>query len=201
MIPKLSIIYLIGLLLIAQCGVADIIDINSSSNISILLFKSGFEGTVKIASHGKKHKIVGIDEGFSWPEDLPGSGSHNFFNYVVYKDKDYSQYIATEIVNVIGRDGKPSRALYQAIKKDDKDNPELSRNQYNMYTSSTNKFEQMYVKYWIKFQPNLDKIMPKKSWRMMMEWYESGKDYRFNLQVIRPKKGGRLRWRIVARIL
>ena len=201
MIVRLVVTFLIGSLFTTSCATADYRNENSSNTASVIVFKSGFEGTVKIAPRGKNHKIVGTDEGFAWPDDLPGSGKQNFFNYVVYKDKDYSEYIETKIVDVAGRDGNPTKALYQAIKKDDRDNPELSRNQYNMYPSATDKFEQMYVKYWIKFQPDLDKIMPKPSWRMIMEWYESGRDYRFNLQVIRPKKGGRLRWRIIAKKL
>ncbi len=168
---------------------------------SKVLFKSGFEGHVMIASIGKRHKIVGSDGPFTWPTDLPGAGNRNYFNYVVSRKKDSSKFIDTKILKITGPDGQPTRTLYQAIKKNDVDTSALSRNQYNMFSSLTaDSFQQMYVKYWIKFQPDLDKVMAKKSWRMVMEWHESGRDYRFNLQVIRQKTTSKLRWRLLGQI-
>jgi len=195
-------IIIMGLILFAHCGRAADSDIEDSSSQANLLFKSGFEGRVNIVSVGKRHKISGADESYVWPNDLPGAGNRNFFNYIVSGKKDYNQFINTDIVTVTGRYGQPTRALYQAILKNDKDTRALTRNQYNMYPSLTaDTFKQMYVKYWLKFQPDLDEIMPKNSWRMMMEWFESGDDYRFNLQVIRTHQGGGLKWKLLGQIL
>ena len=165
-----------------------------------LLFKSGFEGSVEIVpwqtDYTKNDKIVGSDQDFTWPDDLPGTGAANFFNYLISEDKDNRNYIQTEIINVSGHHGNPTKALYQAVKMDDPDHTAITRNMYNMYPSSSRNFEQMYVRYWIKFQSNLDTIMPENSWRMIMEWHESGDDYRFNLQVIKLWYGGKPVWRL-----
>ena len=196
MFIRSTIFYLIWICLITQSAIA------ADSN---LLFKSGFEEDSEIVLWTKvytnKHSIEGFDGGFSWPDDLPGDGNYSHFVYLVEHGKDISEFIQTDIATVIGRDGKSTRALYQAVKKDDPDDSELTRNQYNMYPSATNKFDQLYVRYWIKLQSNLDIIMPSPSWRMLTEWYESGEDYRFNLMVTRPWNGGDLKWTLKGVIL
>jgi len=197
MILKYTIICLVWTCLIAQSAAA------ADAN---LLFRSGFEGTVQIVPwspqyHNNRHTIAGFDLNNSWPDDVPGDGTYHNFYYAVADGNDYSEYVNTDIVTVNGRQDKPTRALYQAVMRDDGDDPALSRNQYNMYPSSTNNFDQMYVKYWIKFQPDLDTIMPENSWRMMMEWYESGDDYVFNLMVIKTAGDGKMKWKLTGRIV
>ena len=103
---------------------------------------------------------------------------------------------------MIGHDGKQTKAIYMAVKDyDDEMAPYVGggtvRNQYNVYTSNNN-LEEAYARYWIKLQPNLEDVMPSSwSWRNIMEWRESGEDYRWCIYIARDG-GERLHWRTKA---
>ncbi len=160
-----------------------------------LVFSSGFEGSVRLAkprvnkSRIWVQSLIGADSktGFKWPEDLPGKNPSNDFWYEVSGNSNLPDFIDTRIDSVIGPYGTKTKALYQEIKKDDPNFRHLSRNAYLLFNAKEEDvLKECYVRYWIKLQPNLKEIMPKNSWRMVMEWREQEDKYHTMLVITRP---------------
>jgi len=170
-----------------------------------VIFQSGFESGVTIeAPNGIGgqwwQSIVGEDSKSNWARDLPDRASSRF-QYLVPSEKSLKDYVETRIDSVIGPHGIPTNALFMAVKTYDKagfGHGWLTRNQYNLLWDAT--FKQAYARYWMKFQPDLNAVMPNNSWRNLMEWRESGDDYRWSLYVIRSHKGGPLFWEVEAQL-
>jgi hypothetical protein len=157
-------------------------------------FRSGFEAGVtlrppEVAEGEWEQYITGADEGYDWSSSLPQRPTfreNNRFTYLVSADKDLAQYAETRIETVTGHDGRPTRALYMELKKQDPSTQTGTRVEFGIYppTEAT----QAYAKMRLKFQPNLaTDILPVGLGRSLqiMEWREQGNDFRFALLVRR----------------
>ncbi len=144
-----------------------------------VLFKSGFEKGTRLETSGKGHIFKGKDNssGFSWENnDVPGNMS--FFYLAGEKPK---KYISTRLQKVKGHNGKPTTALYMAVKDDYPEDKfsAVTRNEFSFFPDSS--FTQGYVSFWMKLQDNFLEVAPKTkagkqldyyrldSWRMLME--------------------------------
>ena len=159
-------------------------------NNARLLFRSGFEEGVYLEDpyhDGNQwwQYLRGQDEGYVFPDDLPGANSR--FQYIVASSNQLSDYAETRIDTVTGYDGNPTRALYLEMKKDDPNLGNTARNQYNVYWKDSQ--TEAYIKFWMMLQPNLESVMPNGGWSGILEWRESGDDYRWGLHIGKSSKG------------
>lgn len=172
-----------------------------------LLFRSGFEPDVVVAAPFAHNghwwqEFAGRDKrsGYAWPADVPAA-ARVWFYYSVLKDKTLADFVETRIEQVRGPHGAPTHALYMAAKRDDPDTSSNTRSSLELRMGRNNdELEQAFCRYWIKLQPNLrDSLHNAPSsphWRMLMEWFESGSDYRVGLYIHQPRDGGRLYWQL-----
>lgn len=201
---------------------------------SRLLFKSGFEADTAIVPLGWRpdsvlpedqdrtdrtsdrqqpgprrctHRISGLDaaSGYDWDKDLPCARSH--FVYLI-GDHQPDAYVTSDIVTVEGHDGDPTRALHMSVKADYEPGKSTTRNEWSMfYDEGEHRYEEGYVKYWMKLEDDFVERFPKErpNWRMMMEWKEpdSGtttakggtNNYRINIHIL--MQDGRPLWEII----
>jgi hypothetical protein len=167
----------------------------------ILLFKSGFETGVNITGTGLLKKIRGTDSisGYNWESDIPGDAENSMFNFLVCDGNNIEDFVKTKIETVIGPNGLPTRTLYHGVIKNDPCTSATSRSQYNIYpkgNTADDKLEQMYVRYWTKFERNLPAVL---SWRLLMEWLNN--DYRWGIYVSKDNNTGKPFWRIQGQLL
>ncbi len=170
-----------------------------------LLFKSGFEGSSQVVPfQGSLHTLVGQDGDFSWETDLPEVKKENAYNsasrsprffYIAGDDPD--PFVETRIENVLGHTGKPTNALYMAVKDDYLDYETRTRNEFSIYPPLD--FHQAYISYWVKFQENYKEVWPEGyGQRMLMELKERSnighQQYRWNINVRRI--GEELYWHL-----
>lgn len=152
------------------------------------LFASGFEAGVTLdppVVEGNQwwQHIHGADvTGYNWDSGLPGKNLIRF-QYLVGSDKDIDQFVHTRLEEVVGCDGQPTRALYQEVLQDDPDFVASTRNQA-YFVAAAELFDQMYVRYWIKFQDDFAQHLdPSTGWRNLMEWRGDG--FRWAIYVYR----------------
>ena len=164
-----------------------------------LLFKSGFEDTVKlsdpVAVSGQWYQyFIGQDlsSGYNWPQDLPTNDTlDGYWTFKVPDTEVLDSFARVAIDTVIGHDGNTTRAAYMELRDYDGSNFGNTmaghvRCEYRLNVDSTRK--QYYMKYWMKVQDNMyTDIMPYGSnrWRIIMEWFETGdghSDYRWSLK-------------------
>lgn len=162
-----------------------------------LLFKSGFDGaalssTFEIYGHGGWQQIAGTDDvtGFAWP---PAIGVRSTLRLqmivgVPVEQSTITDYIENRIETVTGRNGTPTRALYQLIKR---------RGEGFCCTQDTFMLQpaaepgDMYVSFWVKLQPDLLEKNAN-TWKALFEWKTAG-DYRVLTQIMTD--GGAAYWR------
>jgi len=173
-----------------------------------LLFSSGFEGSTALSAPsdcygtGCWQNIVGIDSstGFAWPPNIWRGGVTRFqmLADASVGASTIGNYMVNQIQNMIGRDGKPTRALYSEIKKSGccGTNPQGGRPTQNPFLlQPVGETSDLYIRYWIKFQPDLAQKMTSPNWRSVFEWKTAG-DYRVIAQVV-TWGGPALSWQIV----
>lgn len=153
-------------------------------------FRSGFEQPVQLTqpvySGDWKISLIGADQGDDWSTDIPDDPLRpNYFNCLVHRNSDPSQFVRVGF-------GIPSyrgeRSLVMQYFGDDPLHPGSTRIQYNIFPN-TNSGR---VNYFLYLQPNLSDVLSNTSFRQVMEWMESGADYRFNIFIRR--RYGALRW-------
>ena len=177
-----------------------------------LLFSSGFEGTTALTSPsgfygtGAWQGLVGIDSitGFAWPPNIWGGGATHFQLLVnapivpVIVDN----YMVNQIQTVTGRSGNPTRALYSEIKQSGccGTNPGGGATQDPFMIQPVGETGDLYISYWIKFQPDLVQLMapPSPNWRVLFEWKTGTQgddgDYRVIVELVTWGPGGPLSW-------
>jgi len=105
-----------------------------------LVFRSGFNDDVRVEWYNYGHRLMGTDQvtSFTWPDDLPGDNSHDYFNFIVSDPgSNYLPFVDAKIVDTTGPGGTPVHALYMDFKQDDPNKVSLSRSQYNMVPDRT----------------------------------------------------------------
>jgi hypothetical protein len=138
---------------------------------SRLLFKSGFEGNLRIREPrhcwgtGCWQDIDGEDEEsrFRWPPQLLDGGGRFLMltDPAVIQPESIHHYMFNRVETVPGPHGKPTRALYQEITRNHNGTRPMgtspAQNQFQFLPRED--FRELYVSYWMKLQPDLTERM------------------------------------------
>ena len=114
------------------------------------------------------------------------------------------EFVDTRIESVSGPQGQPTRALYQEVRRR---GGAATQNDFILFDWDPSR-TQGYLRYWLKLQPDLERIMPSRGmWRLLMEWKEAPSipgisgdfQYRWGLYIANamPQRPG-LAWRLEA---
>jgi hypothetical protein len=191
----------------------------SSAPPSNLLFRSGFEGAVAVAAvtqpncwdEGCWQDISGNDSttSFSWPPNIWGGGGR--FQLIAdapVTAQTIGNYFINRVENVTGHNG--TKALYSEIKQSGccgtaPHGDGATQDPFQLLPASepTGTDGDLYISFWMKFQPNLANLMEVGTpgdgwhWRAFFEWKTAG-DYRVIAQVLRDPyvDGGQLYWHV-----
>jgi len=134
------------------------------------LFASGFEGAITIVppnpgnfwGTGGWTDIIGTDgsTGFTWPPNIWGGGGGRFLfltNPLGVSAADIGSYMFNRIETVTGPKGNQTRALYQEISRNingtEPMGTSIATNLFNILPNGET--SDLYVSYWVKFQPDL----------------------------------------------
>ena len=154
-----------------------------------LLFSSGFESGVYLASPGEDYQFIrGTDSetGFSWPITILGA-SESALHFV---DDDHGHALENEIQMVIGPHGNLTRALY-SIEHYDMGVTQCPYEILNITEGTSD----LYVKYWVKLD-SASLTQPSK-WRALFEWktkdYAEGSGFRL-IAYVYTDEGGHPYW-------
>lgn len=134
---------------------------------SRLLFKSGFEGDLRIRppkhcwGTGCWQDIDGEDERtrFRWPPKLLDGGGRFLLltDPAVITPGSIERFMVNRVDTVDGPDGKPTRALYQEITRNHNGTRPMgtspTQNEFQFLPRAD--FRELYVSYWMKLQPDL----------------------------------------------
>lgn len=178
------------------------------------LFRSGFEGAVALDGllmfgNGAWQDITGTDSetGFAWPPRLwGGSGRLQFIagDNVSVLLTTLPGYMYNEIQTVTGRTGAASRALYSTVLTSVAGatvNWNSTQNDFVLFPGASGQGD-LYVSYWLQFQPDLLQRMTVNNWagRVVSDWKTGsatgGGDYRIVLNVYGDGANKRLYWQI-----
>jgi hypothetical protein len=161
-----------------------------------LLFSSGFEGTTALLppsgfyGTGAWQNVVGIDSitGFAWPPNIWGGGATHF-QLLVDAPVDATtvgNYMFNQTQTVTGHDGSSTQALYQQISQSGccGTGPQGgSPTQDPFMIQPVGETSDLYISYWLKYQPDLAQKMTNPNWHVVFEWKTAG-DYRVIAQVV-----------------
>jgi hypothetical protein len=134
------------------------------------LFASGFEGTTAIVPPNQANfwgtggftDITGTDDttGFTWPPSIWGGGGGRFLfltDPLVVAAADVGSYMFNRIETVTGPKGNQTKALYQEISRNVNGTEPMggspTTNLFSIHPSGET--SDLYISYWIKFQPDL----------------------------------------------
>jgi hypothetical protein len=167
-----------------------IVTISYSSHSQNLLFKSGFEPEVVLlppftVSGDRWYQLFsGQDQGFPWPSSL----STGYWDYKVIDTADLFTYVENYLDTIPDNSGNKTHALFMLLKDYDKTKfggqmPGNVRLEYRLNLGSSQ--NQGYIKYWLKFQPDLNDVMPlgTERWRIIMQWFENPIAYDWGLSI------------------
>ena len=172
-----------------------------------LLFSSGFEGTTALIppsgfyGTGAWQDLIGIDSitGFAWPLNIWGGGPTHFqmITAATVDATTIDNYMVNQIQTVTGHDGNPTQALFSQIKQGG------GFTQDPLMLQPAGETSDLYIRYWLKHQPNLADLMGVGqvgtgwNWRVVFEWKTAG-DYRVIASIKRDPylNGGNLYWNI-----
>ncbi len=148
------------ILLITYCNLSSAGRIFFSSfeqETSNLFIKSSFDGITLDRTVSWNHHLSGTDTttGYTFPNDLPGNNSEDYFNYLVSDTNNYLPFVDAKIATTMGQDNHTTNALYIEFKQDDPNMVSTSRVQYVVIgdETSTDPVQRMnkgYIKYKIK---------------------------------------------------
>ena len=155
-----------------------------------LLFSSGFEGSTALGAPGDCYgrgcwqNILGIDSstGFPWPPNIWGGGPTRL-QLIADAPVDATSvgnYMFNEIQTVTGHDGNPTRALYQRMSQSGccGANPQGGHPAQDAFTlQPAGEKSDLYIRYWLKYQPDLAQSLVPPNWRVLFEW-KTTSDYR-----------------------
>jgi len=174
-----------------------------------LLFSSGFEGSTALEAPGDCYgtgcwqNIVGVDSGtgFDWPPKIWGGGKTRF-QLLVDAPVDVSSignYMVNQIQTVTGHDGKKTRTLYSEIKRSGCCGVRSQGNrptQNPLMLQPTGETGDLYIRYWLKYQPDLAQLLVPPNWRVVFEFKTAG-DYRVIASVVTWGIGAPLSWHVI----
>jgi hypothetical protein len=158
------------LLVVASCGALLAVPVDSArteGTAAHQLFSSGFEGTIDLVppvdcwGTGCWQDIVGVDSvtQFSWPMSLWGGGGKFLLltDPVTITPLTLGNYVLNRIDTVTGHRGGETRALYQQISQNVNGTAPMGtspeQNEFQLLPKTAP--GDLYVSYWVKFQPDL----------------------------------------------
>jgi hypothetical protein len=162
-----------------------------SPSTAKLLFASGFEGSVSLPpptdffGTGAWQDIVGSDglNGFAWPPNIWGGSPTRFQMLVgtVVDQMTLPSYMGNAVVPIVGHRGVPTKALDSWINPAAVWTGSAPQNPLQMQPKS--EAGDLYISYWLMFQPDLLAKMTPQNWRTFFEWKTAG-DYRVIVEVV-----------------
>jgi hypothetical protein len=174
-----------------------------------LLFSSGFEGSTALSEPGDCYgrgcwqNIVGKDSGTgsAWPPNIWGGGRTRFqlIADAAVDPSTVGNYMVNEIQTVTGHDGNPTRALFSQIKQSGCCG---TRSQGDRPTQNALTLQpvaergDLYIRYWLKYQPDLAQVLVHPNWRVVFEFKTAG-DYRVIASVVTWGIGAALSWHVI----
>src|SRR5712691_8437649 len=165
------------------------------SSSATLLFSSGFESSTALSAPnncfttGCWQDVVGTDSttGFTWPPNVWGRGPTHFqmIADAAVDANSISTYQVNRIDPVTGHNGSPTQALYSEITRSGccgtlPQGGHPAQDAFMMQPPGET--SDLYISYWIKYQPNLVQLMtnpqnanpppnpPPPNWRVLFEW-------------------------------
>lgn len=179
-----------------------------------LLFKSGFEGSTALGSllmygNGAWQDIGGADSetGFTWPPKLWGGNARMQLiagDGIAVTASTLGNYMYSQLQTVTGRSGTSTRALYSSVNQSIGGalvNWNSTQNDFVIFPGASGQGD-LYVSYWLKYQPDLLQKMTAGSWagRVVTDWKTGsgtgGGDYRIILSVFGDGAAKRLYWNL-----
>ncbi len=181
-----------------------------------LLFKSGFEGLVVLGQpllfgNGAWQDITGLDTetGQAWPPLLWGGASSRLQlvagDGVAVNALTLGNYMHNALETVSGRKGSTTRALYSHIQQSvggATENWNSTQDSFQIHPGSSGQGD-LYLSYWLKFQPDLVSRMTQNGWagRVVSDWKTGtgsggGGDYRVVFSVFGDGANDRLYWHV-----
>ena len=178
-----------------------------------MLFKSGFEGAIALSpldmySNGAWQDIIGTDSetGFAWPLRLWG-GTTGRLQLIAGGSElvtalTLPTYMYNELQSVTGHNGTATRALYSTVLQSVGGalvNWDWTQNDFGIFPGASGQGD-LYLSYWLKFQPDLLQRMTVNSWagRVVTDWKTGNSsnagDYRVILSVYGDRAANRLYW-------
>jgi hypothetical protein len=146
---------------------------NCVASAQRLIVKTGFESPVDIVQDGSEHRrFTGGDEGINLHNDLvPGIFTTARFEYLAGPlPHDYTK---TEIREVIGPGGEPTRALYLEL-KGNAGLEYVTRNQWALFPQESYSLKEVLTRYDMYISPNYPDIYPDSNdWHVIYEVFES----------------------------
>lgn len=153
--------------------------IRSSSNPESgeLLFESGFEDGVRLEAPGDCfdtgcwQPVRGTDQstGFGWPPAvLDGDAAVQLLVDAPVTEATVGEFMRAEIRSVAGPDGAQTRALYSEILKSGCCGTEPQgggATQIPLQLLLAKSPGDLYVSFWLRFQPDLEEVMASETWR------------------------------------
>jgi len=179
-----------------------------------LLFSSGFEDSTALSvpsdcyGTGCWQHIVSMDSstGFSWPPKIWGGGLTRFqlIADATVDATTVGDYMFNEIQTVTGHNGTPTRALYQQMSRSGCCGtlPQGGHPAQDAFTlQPVGETSDLYISYWLKYQPNLTQSLIPPNWRVLFEWKtgilgDDG-DYRVLVELVTWGPDGPLSWYVV----
>jgi hypothetical protein len=173
----------------------------TASQPADLLFWTRYEETTALAAptdcSGRQcwQSFTGTDDstGHAWRPAHEGIGRFQMLADAPVDAKSIGNYMVNRIDSGAGRNG--SRALYMEIKRSGccGTDPQVGGATQDPYLLEPKGADgDMYISYWLKFQPNLEELMGRCGpnlgwhWRSVFEWKTAG-DYRLTLIVQRDR--------------
>jgi len=152
------------------------------------LFSSGFESSTAVSpvaqsdcwATGCWQDLTGADSttGYAWPPAIWGGGGRlQLLADAPVTAATIGNFMINQIQAVTGHNGTPTQTLYSEIKQ--QGGPST---QDPFMLLPTNEAGDLYISYWLKFQPDLLQKMTPQNWRVFFEWKTAG-DYRVSANV------------------
>ena len=181
-----------------------------------LLFKSGFEGAVVLGlpllfGNGAWQDITGLDSetGQLWPPLLWGGTSSRLQliagDGVAVNALTLGNYLHNALETVAGRNGGNTRALYSHVQQSvggATENWNSTQSSFQIHPGPNGQGD-LYLSYWLQFQPDLVARMTENGWagRVVSDWKTGsgtggGGDYRVVFSVFGDGAANRLYWHI-----
>jgi hypothetical protein len=173
------------------------------------LFSSGFEPSTTLSAPygcwgpqfgGCWQDITGIDSttAGNWANVVWGApGIFQLLADAPVTATTVRDYMFNEILTVTGHNGTPTRVLYSQVTQSGccGGDPQSGATQNGFQIQPNTEGGDLYIRYWLKFQPDLDKQLASPNWRYLFSW-KTVSDYRTVVQVVSWCIGAPLCWEI-----